>query len=218
VALNTSEPNIPKMLEPEESFTKWLQFCVVSHACMFALRTHRRGGKSGMVQRGNSTIKRAFNSSLSMRSLITSRDRKAGSLIATGLSGTFKMLAAFINKPVAQRWTKVLRLLSFTVVSGRDGFQGGHFRENLCQWTCIKNMKLFQSAGIYPAYLPRLNSLAADAKTFHERIDAFLEDRYGACHCLQPVLSQDPSAFFANGNDDALQRFWAIEQNYSSLN
>jgi hypothetical protein len=70
VALNTSESNIPKMLEPEESFTKWLQFYVVGHACMCALRTHRRDGKSGMMKRGNSTIEKVFNAPLSMRSLI----------------------------------------------------------------------------------------------------------------------------------------------------
>jgi hypothetical protein len=60
VALNTSEPNIPKMLEPEESFTKRLQFCVIGHACMCALRTRCRGGESGTVKRGNATIKRCL--------------------------------------------------------------------------------------------------------------------------------------------------------------
>jgi hypothetical protein len=77
-------------------------------------------------------------------------------------------------------------------------------------------MRLFQNAGIYPAYLSRLNRLAANAKTFHERKNAFLEDRYGACHFLQPILSQDASAFFTNGDDEALQRFWAIEQGLPS--
>jgi hypothetical protein len=77
---------------------------------------------------------------------------------------------------------------------------------------CIKYMKLFQNSAIYPAYLPRLNRLAANTKTFVQRKNAFLDDRFGACHFLQPVLSGDPSAFFTNGDDESLQRFWASEQ------
>ncbi|MGO9934859.1 MAG: glycosyltransferase [Steroidobacteraceae bacterium] len=72
-------------------------------------------------------------------------------------------------------------------------------------------MRLFQNSGIYSAYLPRLNQLAAGKHTFRERLDAFLHDRYGASHFLEPVLSGDKSAFFTNGDDIALQEMWAKE-------
>ena len=39
----------------------------------------------------------------------------------------------------------------------------------------------------------------------------FLDDRFGACHFLEPVLRRDPSAFFTNADDDILQRRWASE-------
>lgn len=72
-------------------------------------------------------------------------------------------------------------------------------------------MRLFQNSGIYPAYLPRLDCLAAGVKTFAQRRDIFLEDRFGACHFLQPVLAGDASAFFTNADDENLQRLWALE-------
>lgn len=72
-------------------------------------------------------------------------------------------------------------------------------------------MRLFQNSAIYAAYLPRLNSLAADKHTFRGRLDAFLQDRFGASHFLEPVLSGDESAFFTNGDDTVLQRMWAAE-------
>jgi hypothetical protein len=72
-------------------------------------------------------------------------------------------------------------------------------------------MRLFQNSGVYSAYLPRLNQLAAGKRTFRERLDAFLQDRYGASHFLEPVLSGDASAFFTNGNDTTLQSMWAAE-------
>ncbi len=53
--------------------------------------------------------------------------------------------------------------------------------------------------------------MAANASTFKGRLDAFLADRYGAAHFLQPVLTSDPSAFFTNADDDVLQRQWAGE-------
>ncbi len=73
-------------------------------------------------------------------------------------------------------------------------------------------MRLFQNSGIYPAYLPRLNRLAADARTFEQRRHVFLADRYGACHFLKPVLDASPDAFFTNGDDERLQQLWAREQ------
>jgi hypothetical protein len=72
-------------------------------------------------------------------------------------------------------------------------------------------MRLFQNAGIYPSYLPRLNALAREASRFEERRRAFLDDRFGALHFLKPVLEGDAEAFFTNGDDEILQRQWARE-------
>ena len=72
-------------------------------------------------------------------------------------------------------------------------------------------MRLFQNSGLYSAYLPRLNGLAANATTFAQRRRVFLDDRFGAAHFLQPVLLDDASAFFTNGDDTTLQRLWARE-------
>ena len=72
-------------------------------------------------------------------------------------------------------------------------------------------MRLFQNSGQYPAYLNRLNRLAAGATTFAQRRQAFLADRFGALHFLKPVLDDEPDAFFTNGDDAALQRLWARE-------
>jgi len=37
-------------------------------------------------------------------------------------------------------------------------------------------MRLFQNGGLYPSYVPRLNTLARDASTFTERRRVFLDD------------------------------------------
>ncbi|MDA9404095.1 glycosyltransferase family protein [Bradyrhizobium sp. CCBAU 45389] len=73
-------------------------------------------------------------------------------------------------------------------------------------------MRLFQNSALYPSYLPRLNQLAANTRSFAERRDVFLHDRFGASHFLQPVLDGSPEAFFTNGDDEVLQRRWAREQ------
>jgi len=72
-------------------------------------------------------------------------------------------------------------------------------------------MRLFQNSAVYPAYRARLTRLTASAKTFEECRAAFLADRFGASHFLQPVLTGDASAFFTNGDDTALQGLWARE-------
>lgn len=73
-------------------------------------------------------------------------------------------------------------------------------------------MRLFQNSGLYPAYIPRLERLTRGLNTFAARKDAFLADRFGACHFLQPVLSAEPEVFFTNADDAGLQRKWAEEQ------
>jgi len=73
-------------------------------------------------------------------------------------------------------------------------------------------MRLFQNSALYPSYLPLLNQLAANAVSFADRRAVFLNDRFGALHFLQPVLDRAPEAFFTNGDDEILQRQWALER------
>jgi hypothetical protein len=70
-------------------------------------------------------------------------------------------------------------------------------------------MRLFQNGEFYPAYLPRLQTLRKNARTFDEMLEAFLADRYGACHILLPVHERAPWAFYTNGTDIEAQRAWA---------
>ncbi len=72
-------------------------------------------------------------------------------------------------------------------------------------------MRLFQNSALSPAYLPRLRRLSRGCKDFADHVRVFLNDRYGACHFLQPVLDADPRAFFTNGDDELVQRTWATE-------
>lgn len=73
-------------------------------------------------------------------------------------------------------------------------------------------MRVFQNSGLYPAYLPRLAGLTRSCTTFAASRNAYLADRFGACHFLEPVLQGHPDAFFTNGDESHLQRFWAQEQ------
>lgn len=77
-------------------------------------------------------------------------------------------------------------------------------------------MRLFQNFGLYPAYVPRLRKLTEDCFSFVSQIEAFLGDRFGACHFLKPVLKRDAAAFFTNSDDEQLQRRWANEQGMRS--
>lgn len=70
-------------------------------------------------------------------------------------------------------------------------------------------MRLFQNAGFYKSYIPRLRALCGSASNFEELRRVFLADRFGAPHILQPVLQGAPEAFFTNGDDEVLQRAWA---------
>lgn len=72
-------------------------------------------------------------------------------------------------------------------------------------------MRLFQNSGIYRGYLSRLNSLAKKCNNFESYREAFLSDRYGACHFLAPVLDHSSEAFFTNGDDGVMQKLWAKE-------
>jgi hypothetical protein len=76
-------------------------------------------------------------------------------------------------------------------------------------------MRLFQNNGLYPSYRKRFDQLAANAQAFDERRRAFLNDRFGALHFLDPVLNAERNAFFTSGDDDVLQQQWALENGLS---
>jgi hypothetical protein len=77
-------------------------------------------------------------------------------------------------------------------------------------------MRLFQNSGLYPSYLRQFEVLAAGAVGFADRQRAFLNDRFGALHFLQPVLDGSSDAFFTNGDDRTLQKYWAQENGMAS--
>lgn len=72
-------------------------------------------------------------------------------------------------------------------------------------------MRVFQNAGLYGAYLPRLRQLTKHDIGYDAQISTFLADRFGAAHFLEPVLQRDPTAFFANGDHEATQSLWGKE-------
>ncbi len=72
-------------------------------------------------------------------------------------------------------------------------------------------MRVFQNAGVYPAYARLFDAAHADAQRFDQRRQAYLDDRFGAPHLLRPVLDAEESAFFTNGDDPRLQAMWARE-------
>ena len=75
-------------------------------------------------------------------------------------------------------------------------------------------MRLFQNSGVYRSYRPRLAALTGCSGTFREATAAFLDDRFGAAHFLQPILAGEETAFFANGDDEVSQRLWARENGF----
>jgi glycosyl transferase family 1 len=72
-------------------------------------------------------------------------------------------------------------------------------------------MRLFQNVTVYRSYAPRLRALTGAQTAFSAKMAAFIDDRYGAAHLLQPVLARHPDAFLAVGNDPHLQGAWAVE-------
>ena len=77
-------------------------------------------------------------------------------------------------------------------------------------------VRLFQNSAFYPGYLPRLRQLTSACKGYAAHVNAFLDDRFGAPHFLQPVLAREASAFFTNGDDEMVQRLWAAENGLAS--
>ena len=76
-------------------------------------------------------------------------------------------------------------------------------------------MRLFQNSGLYPSYREHFDRLAANARGFEGRRRAFLDDRFGALHFLEPILRAHGNAFFTNGDDEVLQQQWATENGLS---
>ena len=70
-------------------------------------------------------------------------------------------------------------------------------------------MRIFQNAGLYKSYIPRLRALCARESSFEGQRRVFLEDRFGAAHVLQPILHGESTAFFTNADDEVLQQAWA---------
>lgn len=73
-------------------------------------------------------------------------------------------------------------------------------------------MRIFQNIGLYPAYHHRLKCLAFGENSYAGYMRSLLNDRYGACHLLQPVDQGDKDAFLACGDHQPLQGCWAREQ------
>lgn len=72
-------------------------------------------------------------------------------------------------------------------------------------------MRIFQNSGTYPVYFQKFSLENKGALTFSQRRSAYLHDRYGASHMLQPILNGDEAAFFTSGDDPVLQDMWAQE-------
>ncbi|SDR81046.1 glycosyltransferase [Bradyrhizobium canariense] len=77
-------------------------------------------------------------------------------------------------------------------------------------------MRLFQNARYYPSLRPRIRELTRHSSTYAGKIDAFVNFRESAAHILLPVDQRAEWAFFANGDDEDIQKVWAREQGMSS--
>ncbi len=77
-------------------------------------------------------------------------------------------------------------------------------------------MRVFQNSAVYPGYAKSFDRKYVGNKTFNDRKKAFFEDRFGVPHFLKPVLDNASTAFFTNGDDLILQKFWAREHGLSN--
>jgi Glycosyl transferases group 1 len=76
-------------------------------------------------------------------------------------------------------------------------------------------VRFFQNTRYYPSLRPRVYELTKDRSTFAGKMDAFLNFRESAAHILLPVEQRAEWAFFANGDDEVIQRVWAREHGLS---
>jgi len=72
-------------------------------------------------------------------------------------------------------------------------------------------MRLFQNLGIYRNYRGRLRAIPGGLGSFADRMRAFLDDRSGSAHILQPIDEGRPEAFLTIGGDPETQQRWARE-------
>ena len=70
-------------------------------------------------------------------------------------------------------------------------------------------MRLFQNNGLSPGF--RAHCRHGPYQSFTAALAGFLDTRFTASHILLPVLSENPDAFFTNGDDEHLQALWARE-------
>jgi hypothetical protein len=71
-------------------------------------------------------------------------------------------------------------------------------------------MRLFQNNGLSRGF--RAHRADEPYRSFAGGRSQFLDTRFTASHILLPVLSENPDAFYTNGDDDRLQMLWAQEQ------
>jgi len=76
-------------------------------------------------------------------------------------------------------------------------------------------MRVFQNIGLYPNYLPKLYSVWAYANSYQEMKDQLIADRFGGVHYLLPVIEKNSECFFTAGDNERLQKKWAVENGLS---
>lgn len=64
----------------------------------------------------------------------------------------------------------------------------------------LLTMKLFQNSGLYFVYVPHLAKLTRHGSSFYFKTKTFLDNRFYACHFLQPMLKHVQTAFCTNGD------------------
>lgn len=77
-------------------------------------------------------------------------------------------------------------------------------------------MRLIHNCGLYPSCRMRLAGLHKGGMTLQDAINVSQHNRFGACHFLKSVLDRNADAFFANVDDEAVPRIWAMEQGMKS--
>jgi Glycosyl transferases group 1 len=77
-------------------------------------------------------------------------------------------------------------------------------------------LRLFQNIGLYSAYVPRIKKIWGDSTDFAEMINSVVEDRFGGVHYLKPVIDGSCPTFFVAGDNQQLQKQWAVENGLPS--
>ncbi|MGY2989971.1 MULTISPECIES: glycosyltransferase family protein [Bradyrhizobium] len=72
-------------------------------------------------------------------------------------------------------------------------------------------MRLFQNNGLSRGF--RAHRRETPCRNFAAERVQFLDTRFTASHILLPVLTDNPDAFYTNGDDERLQLLWAKENN-----